>query len=461
MLNRLEVWVADTASAMAARVKRLLENVESHARVRMVLFILLLLLIGGIMLLLNMHTPLMMDDYDYSFSWATGERIGGVTDVLASQAAHYRLWGGRSVVHALAQFFLSMDKRVFNAANTLMYLLLLLEIYALARPKSRKWCWEILLLAHAFLFTGVPFFGTVFLWLTGACNYLWGTALALTPLLILRSAQEDGFFARGWHGWLAVPIFLMAGWTNENTACGILVTTLLLLAIQKSRSIRIRAWQCAAFAAEVAGVAVMLLAPGNFARASSYDGGHPVIELAKRAGLATAYGGVYLGVLLAGILLLWSLCSALGVKRRSLWTAILLFGSMASAYAMVASPVFSDRSWTGAIVLTMCAVLVLLSDIVSQVRAFDAAKLLILPLALLLLAYSGYKALSDVKAHEKAWLSQVTAIETAAAAGEESVSVSSVPSISRYTMSIIVEENPSSWPNSTLSRAFGIRVSGR
>lgn len=461
MLNRLEVWVADTASAMTARVKRLLENVESHARVRMVLFILLLLLIGGIMLLLNMHTPLMMDDYDYSFSWATGERIGGVTDVLASQAAHYRLWGGRSVVHALAQSFLSMDKRVFNAANTLMYLLLLLEIYELARPKSRKWCWEILLLAHAFLFMGVPFFGTVFLWLTGACNYLWGTALALMPLLILRSAQEDGFFARGWHGWLAVPIFFLAGWTNENTACGILVTTLLLLAVQKARSVRIRAWQCAAFAAEAAGVAVMLLAPGNFARASSYDGGHPVMELVKRMGLATAYGGVYLGVLLAGILLLWSLCSALGVKRRSLWTAILLLGSMASAYAMVASPVFSDRSWTGAIVLTLCAVLVLLSDIVSQVRAFDAVKLLILPLALLLLAYSGYKALSDVKAHEKAWLSQVTAIETAAAAGEESVSVSSVPNISRYTMSILVEEDSSSWPNSTLSRAFGIQVTGR
>lgn len=461
MLNRLEGWIVDTASAMAARVKRLLENVESHACMRMVLFMTLLLLIGGTMLLLNTHTPLMMDDYDYSFSWATGERIGGVTDVMASQVAHYRLWGGRSVVHALAQFFLSMDKRVFNAANTLMYLLLLLEVYALARPKSRKWCWEILLLAHAFLFTGIPFFGTVFLWLTGACNYLWGTALALTPLLILRSAQEDGFFARGWHGWLAVPVFLLAGWTNENTACGILAITLLLLAIQKSRAVRIRGWQWAAWAAEAAGVAIMLLAPGNFARASSYVGGHPVVELVKRVGLATAYGGVYLGALLVGILLLWSLCSALGVKRRSLWAVILLLGSMASAYAMVASPVFSDRSWTGVIVLALCAMLVLTSDIVSQVRALDAAKLLILPLALLLLAHSGYKALSDVKAHERAWLSQVTAMETVAAAGEESAAVSSVPSISRYTMSIIVEEDPSSWPNSTLSRAFGIQVTGR
>ncbi|MFR6027311.1 MAG: DUF6056 family protein [Christensenellales bacterium] len=31
-----------------------------------------------------------------------GKPLAGVADVLASQAAHYRLWGGRSVVHTLA-----------------------------------------------------------------------------------------------------------------------------------------------------------------------------------------------------------------------------------------------------------------------------------------------------------------------------------------------------------------------
>ena len=49
MLYRLEVWMTKTASAVAARVKRMLENVEGHARVRMVLFFALLLMIGGVM----------------------------------------------------------------------------------------------------------------------------------------------------------------------------------------------------------------------------------------------------------------------------------------------------------------------------------------------------------------------------------------------------------------------------
>ena len=149
-----------------------LERLEAREGVRRAVFLLLLALIGCVMLLLNAHTPLMMDDYDYSFSWSTGERVSGLADVIASQAAHYRLWGGRSVVHALAQLFLSMDKRVFDVANTLVYLLLLLELYALSRPAGRRWCWPLLLVAHGALFAGVPFFGTVFLWLTGACNYL-------------------------------------------------------------------------------------------------------------------------------------------------------------------------------------------------------------------------------------------------------------------------------------------------
>ena len=461
MLYRLEVWMTKTASAVAARVKRMLENVEGHARVRMVLFFALLLMIGGVMYLLNAHTPLMMDDYDYSFSWATGERIGGIADVLASQAAHYRLWGGRSVVHALAQFFLSMDKTVFNAANTLMYLVLLLEVYALVRPGCRRWHWEILLIAHAVLFTCVPFFGTVFLWLTGACNYLWGTVLALLPLVIVRSAQEDGFFARGWHGWLAVPVCFFAGWTNENTACGVFAAVFVLLAVRALKKERVHAWQWTALAAQGAGAAVMLLAPGNFSRASSYESGNIIVELLKRAVTATAYGGVYVGALLIGVILLWALCDALGVRKRSVWALLLLFGGLGAAYAMVASPVFSDRSWTGVIVLALCALLVLLGDMVSQVRALDAAKLLALPLAVLLIVYGGYKALGDVKAHEAAWLSQVAAIETAAAAGEQEVSVNGVPSTSRFTMDIALDADAAAWPNSTLSRAFGVNVNGK
>lgn len=458
MLYMLSEWMVHKTSAVAARVKSFLENVEGHARVRMVLFFALLLLIGGVMFLLNAHTPLMMDDYDYSFSWATGERVKGVADVLASQAVHYTLWGGRSVVHTLAQLFLSMDKAVFNVANTLMYLLLLLEIYGLAKPKNRAWNWELLLLAHAVLFTYVPFFGTVFLWLTGACNYLWGTVLALAPLLIARSALDEGFFSKGHLGWLAVPLCFFAGWTNENTACGVFAMVFVLLAVRAIYDRKAYAWQWAALAAEAMGIAVMLLAPGNFSRASAYETGNIIAELVKRAITATAYGGVYTGALLIGTLVLWPLCDTLGAKRRSGWTLLMLLGCLGAAYSMVASPVFSDRSWTGVIVLALCAALTLAGDIMSGIRTMNAAKILALPLSLLLVAHGGYKAIGDAKEHEAAWLTQVARIEMAAQNGEESVQISGIERNSRFTMDIALEEDAAMWPNSTLSRAFGINV---
>ena len=445
------------AAADSARAG--LERLEAREGVRRAIFLLLLALIGCVMLLLNAHTPLMMDDFDYSFSWSTGERVSGLADVIASQAVHYRLWGGRSVVHTLAQLFLSMDKRVFDVANTLMYLLLLLEMYALARPQGRRWCWPLLLVAHGALFC-VPFFGTVFLWLTGACNYLWGTVLALTPLLILRSVMEEGFFSRGKRWLPALPVCFLAGWTNENTACGVLALMLVILISLRVQKRRVPRWLFAALAAQALGVAVMLLAPGNYARASGYGYDSLIVELLRRLVTVAAYTVVYTGALIAALVLVLGLTRALGVKRRTGRALLLLLGALLTAGALVASPVASDRSWTGVVALALCAVMTVCGDLDGQVRGMDAAKLVALPLVCALLVIGGVHALSDVRDHEEAWLSQVSRIEAAAAAGEESVAVEGVRSHSRFTMDVTLSGDSALWPDSTLTRAFGVNVNG-
>ena len=117
------------------RARDFLAGMEEKTTFRACVFAAILVLMAATMFLLNAHTPLQMDDYDYSFSWSTGKPLAGVADVLASQAAHYRLWGGRSVVHTLTQLFLYWGKGVFNIANTAAYMLLVLELYTLAKPK--------------------------------------------------------------------------------------------------------------------------------------------------------------------------------------------------------------------------------------------------------------------------------------------------------------------------------------
>lgn len=431
-------------------------------RARRGLFALLLLAILAQMLLLNAHTPLMMDDYDYSFSWSTGGRIDGVWDVLASQAAHYRLWGGRSVVHTLAQLFLWLGKPVFNIANAAMYVLLLLELLSLAGYGPRRADCLRLLLAHGALLAGVSFFGTVFLWLDGACNYLWGTALALVPLLIAKSEREGGFFDGGWaRGAWALPLGFLAGWTNENTACGVLAVMALLLFCDWRCGRRVRAWRAAAWAAQLLGVLVMLLAPGNFARAAQESGGGLLQELVYRAAVVTLclVRSTWLPALLGGVLLL---CG--GTKtwkkpegREALWRAgLLLLCALLSAGALVASPQISNRAFTGVLALVLAAALALpLPGWLTGRRKACAAAVLAAAAAMM-----GAQAMQEVSAHEQAWNAQLARINAAEEAGETEVLLGSVPSHSRFTMDISLAQSPQDWPNSTLSRYFGLAVRG-
>jgi len=411
--------------------------------------------IFALMLLLNIHTPLMMDDYDYSFSWNTGERLAGIGDIFASQRVHYSLWGGRSVTHFLAQLFLYLGKPVFNVANAAMYCLLLIEIGLLAGKKEHRLNWRLLLAAHSLLFFLIPFFGVAFLWLDGACNYLWGTALALVPMVIARSERENGFFDAGFErGWLALPLCFLAGWTNENTACGVLAALLLMMVWDGIKGRRIRRWRVAALAAQAVGVMLLLLAPGNFARAAEASGRGFVMEMIYRFAVTS-----YCLLRYCGVILLLGLAALLLAKKRRVqlrteWLCMLLGAALLSTYALVGSPQISDRSYTAVIVLLAAALLTVTKDIGLRTGKLPAA------IVLVLCVTGGALALSSVTAHESAWNIQLAKIEAVQTAGETEVMISSVPSVSRYTMSIMLERNPDSWPNSTMGKYFSMRIHG-
>ena len=112
------------------------------------------------------------------------------------------------------------------------------------------------------------------------------------------------------------------------------------------------------------------------------------------------------------------------------------------------------------IVLVLAALATLVGDIDTHVRALDAAKLCALPFVVFLLIYGGHQAVRDVSAHEAAWNAQLSKIEQAIGRGEASVKIESVESRSRFTMSIQVEPDAQAWPNSTLSKWFGVAVYG-
>ena len=230
---------------------------------------------------LNYLTPLAFgDDYVYSFIWQghseyepmiePAVRVSSFEDLRASLLLHYFTWSGRTVSHFLTQYFLWLGKNVFNIFNSLVSVLLIMEIYWCAnkgvvtfRFKSDRLCWIFFAL---WAFT--PGFSPVFFWLSGACNYLW-TAVLLLAFLLPYIHKYYFFQEKFSHNvWFVFAMFFsgtLAGWSNENSICWIIIAlTVFIFVNRKSRAMEL--WMLTGLTGLVFGYALLMLAPGNVAR---------------------------------------------------------------------------------------------------------------------------------------------------------------------------------------------------
>ena len=243
-----------------------------------------LLTFSGIYLFLYifnyLHPMNFGDDYIYAFVWQgnpmmeplteNAVRVSSFKDLFVSQWSHYFTWSGRTVGHVLAQSFLWMGKNIFNIFNAFIGTLLVAEIYWLIHKGevSRKFntgtlCWIFFLL---WAFT--PGFSSVFLWFTAACVYLWTHTLLLAFLIpfVRKYYHPEGTL--GSSLWVRACMFfggILAGWTNENSICWVLL--LLLLFNYKSwKNGEYESWMGTGFSGLLIGYALLMLAPGNVIR---------------------------------------------------------------------------------------------------------------------------------------------------------------------------------------------------
>ena len=143
------------------------------------------------MFLCTHWTDLIADDYRYCFSYADDTRIESVAQIFPSMQAHRQSMNGRVVPHFLVQLFLMLPKGIFDAVNALFFVLLIWLLHELAVGKGLP----NPVLACMFFFAlwaFQPDFGQVFLWLTGAVNYLWCGVFSLLWLLpLVKSFRDD------------------------------------------------------------------------------------------------------------------------------------------------------------------------------------------------------------------------------------------------------------------------------
>ncbi|MDD5869738.1 MAG: DUF6056 family protein, partial [Succinatimonas sp.] len=86
-----------------------------------------------VMLILNIKTPLVADDYSFSLvSVSSGERITSISQIYDSLVHLYFNWTGRVILFSLTEFFLMYDKIFFSIFNTFVFIILIYYILKLA-----------------------------------------------------------------------------------------------------------------------------------------------------------------------------------------------------------------------------------------------------------------------------------------------------------------------------------------
>lgn len=309
------------------------------------LFFALLIGLSFIMYFFNSRTPLIADDFLLAFSFDTSERITCVKDIFSSLVSYYNTWGGRVVAHFLSQMFILYDKQLFNFSNTLAFLLLILVVYFFICGRKKEYNILLLLYIIFCLISFCPVFGQCFLWLDGACNYLWCPLLSFAYLLPLRFHLEEK--ASIISNKLLCIIYgilgIIASWTNEQMSLSMLAIFIFSYILNK-RNKRDDLWIICGLIGVLIGGLLLFCSPGNYLRMDSYVGEefnfHYKLNNFVKIGCSFFDAHyIFLLLCLSGLILV-KYYKLLNIRIISL----LFVGLFICQFSMVGSPYFPNRA---------------------------------------------------------------------------------------------------------------------
>ncbi len=334
------------------------------------------------MYLMNSLMPMSYgDDYVYSFVWdgsngwniyqplpEDAKRVESFGDLWQSLCSYYMTWGGRIPATVLSQFFLWQGKGLFNFCNSVIFIVLILEIYYISvggKITAKLQPFRLLWIFFA-LWTFVLGFNGIMFWLVGACYYLWTMVMVLAfliPYVRRYMAEETEVSENGKEKSIAMFLVgLLAGCTNENMVCWLI----LLLAVycwRERKERRLSPWMISGLLGMVIGYAALIFAPGNLSRIF-YDVQEADMQTIEYK-LQTLLGGVLFQIFLwFMVAIAWRKKENFGQNEQTKKKLCLIqFGRIGSAgmlLIMLLSPEFPLRSiFSSTVFLIVTATIVL------------------------------------------------------------------------------------------------------
>ncbi|MDH6307897.1 hypothetical protein M2451_000346 [Dysgonomonas sp. PFB1-18] len=347
---------------------------------------------------LNVLYPVYLDDWFYTFNLDGGEKIDGFISIFHSQYAHYFEWGGRVVLHSIAQALLWFGKSWADVLNTLAYLVLTFFIYFIANKKNKANP-VLFVYINIFIWFVLPSLSQNLLWKTGSANYLWGGVILFGFIYnyvsyYIAKVSKDGVAKSA--GLLFFGI--LAGWTNENMSVALLFFLAGLILLLKYQRQRIPTWMLFGLAGAVIGCVLMLLSPGNMVRSKNdlwvahqlreTDLSFYFYRFVTVTKLASSY-------LLYSVLIYAALSALYWWKgkqesRKEIFLLSMLFvcTSAVATAVMAGSPMFPERAWFGILILLVIAAMLLYANIDFSGIAFRSVNYVLFAVVLIVYVVS-------------------------------------------------------------------------
>lgn len=407
-----------------------------------------------VMLVCNLWTDLVADDYRYFFSYADESRIESVADIFPSMAAHRHIMNGRVIAHFLVQLFLLLPPIVFKLINSLVFLALIWLIYSIARQGGVH---NALGLPAIFGCVWVlqPEFGQVFLWLTGAINYLWCAVLCLAFMLpYLDKLLHDREPTKPMRV-LFIIFSALVGAYSENASVAVIFMVMLAIAVCRFFfKERIEPWMYLSLLAAFAGFMYMMLAPAESVNKSAE------FSVSVLLSNFVETGAFYLRFW--PLLLAWALLFYLAVKnkvelRLRIASLIFLLGSLAGHFVLTFAMYCAGRSTYIGLILLLCAVAVLSPPLFEGRYKSLLAALCAVSVAALL--YFGYTGISDIRRTHIALSYNEQLIAECIANGEENIQLPRPYASTKYSaiegLDYLSTEDASDWANVYMALYYG------
>lgn len=328
------------------------------------IFLISILLVGGIFLIWNIWTPLVADDFAYAFvDQSMSKRVGSIGDILYSMWLHTHETNGRLIPHAFVELFIWWGKGFFNIVNTIVYIVFGMLIYRFMNQGKKKYNVLLYLGVQASLLLLFPVYGQTMLWLDGACNYLWGITFILAFLsLYFKFYFNQELFRKKY--WIVISILLgfFAGGVSENSSAACVAGTFLFLVLYKIKKIRIPKWALCGWIMNLLCWIGLICSPANFLRKQSFNEAEGILEKwLNRFQTCNEHLYKYVLILLVLALVLLVLeYSRHGISEYFVISLLFLIMFFGAHYSMIMVPFYPERAMTGAITFLMISIGILL-----------------------------------------------------------------------------------------------------